>query len=63
MQRGARIRVRITVMKLVREGRLVGLIEPPQGGSVLEASGVIAKGRDSTSSSTTSGESRGSIRA
>jgi len=50
-------------MKLVREGRLVGLIEPPQGGSVLEASGVIAKGRDSTSSSTTSGESRGSIRA
>src|SRR5829696_2175920 len=34
------------VMTLVRERRLADLIQPPGGGSVLEASGVIAKGRD-----------------
>jgi hypothetical protein len=34
------------VMNLVRERRLVGLIKPPAGSSVLEASGVVAKGVD-----------------
>jgi len=34
------------VMTLVRERRLAGLIKPPAGSTVLEASGVIAKGRD-----------------
>lgn len=33
-------------MHLVRERRLLGLIAPPAGSSVLEASGVIAKGGD-----------------
>lgn len=33
-------------MTLVRERRLAGLVDPPRGSEVLEASGVVAKGRD-----------------
>lgn len=33
------------VLTLVRERKLVGLVDPPRGSSVLEASGVYAKGR------------------
>lgn len=36
----------LPVMVLVRERKLAGLIEPPAGGGVIEASGVVAKGRD-----------------
>src|SRR5687767_1066571 len=36
----------LPVMDLVRERKLVGLIKPPAGSSVLEASGVVAKGGD-----------------
>src|SRR4051812_22191435 len=36
----------LPVMVLVGERKLIGLIDPPAGSGVLEASGVVAKGAD-----------------